>query len=115
LPLVVLYYLISLGLIGLGEIGNVVCSLSLVTGARVPRASRGSVAGVYSAFGAAGILFHSKVGGYLFDSWDSGAPFFIMGVSHVVVVVLACVVFIFDSCPRKGDVALDSEDRDRSD
>jgi MFS family permease len=69
---------LTLGLVGLGEIGNVVCSLSLVTGARVPKASRGSVAGVYSAFGAVGILFHSKLGGYLFDSWDSGAPFFLM-------------------------------------
>jgi sugar phosphate permease len=97
--------------VGLGEIGNVVCSLSLVTGERVPELSRGSVAGVYSAFGAAGILFHSKIGGYLFDTWTATAPFFVMSISHAVVTFLACVVFIYDSCARKGDIALENEDR----
>lgn len=41
---------------------------------------KGSVAGVYSWCGGAAILLLTKLGGYLFDSWDSGAPFYLMAV-----------------------------------
>lgn len=39
---------------------------------------KGSIAGVYSLFGGAGILFLTKVGGLLFDVLSPGAPFYIM-------------------------------------
>ncbi|KAB8266276.1 MFS transporter [Aspergillus pseudonomiae] len=39
---------------------------------------KGSIAGVYSLFGGAGILLLTKLGGLLFDVWSSGAPFYIM-------------------------------------
>ncbi|KAE8346877.1 hypothetical protein BDV24DRAFT_51620 [Aspergillus arachidicola] len=39
---------------------------------------KGSIAGVYSFFGGAGILLLTKLGGLLFDVLSSGAPFYIM-------------------------------------
>jgi hypothetical protein len=41
---------------------------------------KGSVAGVYSWFGGAAILLLTKLGGYLFDSWSTGAPFYLMAI-----------------------------------
>ena len=53
-----------------------------------PRASRvrlkGSVAGVYSWCGGAAILLLTKLGGYLFDTWSTGAPFYMMAVFNGV-------------------------------
>ncbi|KAF2141676.1 uncharacterized protein K452DRAFT_250405, partial [Aplosporella prunicola CBS 121167] len=39
---------------------------------------KGSIAGVYSLAGGAGILILTKVGGVMFDRLDAGAPFFLM-------------------------------------
>ncbi|KAM7219880.1 hypothetical protein V8F06_004735 [Rhypophila decipiens] len=39
---------------------------------------KGSVAGVYSWCGGAAILLLTKLGGWLFDEWDTGAPFYLM-------------------------------------
>ncbi|KAK5663877.1 hypothetical protein OQA88_83 [Cercophora sp. LCS_1] len=41
---------------------------------------KGSVAGVYSWCGGAAILLLTKMGGYLFDKWSTGAPFYMMAV-----------------------------------
>ncbi|KAK4106188.1 hypothetical protein N658DRAFT_438384 [Parathielavia hyrcaniae] len=41
---------------------------------------KGSVAGVYSWCGGAAILLLTKLGGYLFDSWSRGAPFYLMAI-----------------------------------
>jgi len=41
---------------------------------------KGSIAGVYSLYGGAGILLLTKVGGLLFDKWSSGTPFYIMAL-----------------------------------
>lgn len=95
-------------LIGLAEIGLVVGSLSLVTAAYVPAGIRGSVAGVSSLCGAAGILINTKLGGHLFDTWTEGAPFFVMVVGHVVFCLVAASVIIRDLVHAKkggrGDV-----------
>ncbi|KAH7052228.1 hypothetical protein B0J12DRAFT_572528 [Macrophomina phaseolina] len=39
---------------------------------------KGSIAGVYSLAGGAGILILTKLGGLMFDKLDPGAPFFVM-------------------------------------
>ncbi|KAJ5591824.1 uncharacterized protein N7459_002193 [Penicillium hispanicum] len=39
---------------------------------------KGSIAGVYSLYGGAGILLLTKLGGLLFDKLSSGTPFYIM-------------------------------------
>jgi hypothetical protein len=48
---------------------------------------KGSVAGVYSWFGGAAILLLTKLGGYLFDSWSTGAPFYLMAGFNAVLLV----------------------------
>jgi MFS family permease len=41
---------------------------------------KGSIAGVYSWCGGAAILLLTKLGGYLFDVWTTGAPFYMMAI-----------------------------------
>ena len=102
---------VIVSLIGIGEIGMVVCSLGFVTGDHIPIESRGSISGVYSMFGALGILFNTKLGGYLFDTWNPGAPFFLMGIAHVFVVVLVLIVVVVDYLEKqKGFDFVDRED-----
>lgn len=48
---------------------------------------KGSVAGVYSWFGGAAILLLTKLGGYLFDSWSTGAPFYLMAGFNAVLLI----------------------------
>ena len=44
---------------------------------------RGSIAGVYSLYGGAGILLLTKLGGFLFDT-DAGSPFYLMAAFNAV-------------------------------
>ncbi|KAF2211417.1 hypothetical protein CERZMDRAFT_42915 [Cercospora zeae-maydis SCOH1-5] len=108
---------LSVILVGISQIGAIVCSLALLgrgvnqAHRSVPvalphgeqqsgeegapllrRASRamapaidrsrlsGSIAGMYSFAGGVGILILTKAGGALFDSWHTGAPFFLMAI-----------------------------------
>ncbi|KAL1839952.1 hypothetical protein VTJ49DRAFT_996 [Mycothermus thermophilus] len=50
-------------------------------------ALKGSVAGVYSWCGGAAILLLTKLGGYLFDAWSRGAPFYLMAVFNAVLLL----------------------------
>jgi len=71
--------------------------------------ARGSVMGINCLFGAFGILFVAKVGGYLFDHVHKSAPFMISGAFSFI---LFCLILIpkvrnsldnpkkqFDVCP----------------
>lgn len=125
---------LSMCLIGISQIGAIVCSLGILSGGvlsqhddsltdipstnTVPQSSdqeaqsgenaplltkartsiskdlsqlKGSIAGVYSLYGGAGILILTKLGGLLFDRVSFGAPFYIMA-SFNVVLLLACIV-----------------------
>ena len=88
----IIYFYIILA--GIGEIGMVIGSLSLVTNASIPSTVRGSVAGVSSFFGAIGILFNTKLGGYLFDTWREGAPFLLVAIGHGIVCIAAIIIRI---------------------
>ena len=48
----------------------------------------GSIAGVYSFSGGAGILILTKLGGSLFDSWTPAAPLFLMAIINAVLFVV---------------------------
>ena len=48
---------------------------------------KGSIAGVYSLSGGAGILLLTKLGGFLFDSWTPSAPLFMMAFFNGVLLV----------------------------
>ena len=52
---------------------------------------KGSIAGMYSLYGGAGILLLTKLGGYLFDKVSFGAPFYIMAAFNAILMV-ACVL-----------------------
>jgi len=53
---------------------------------------KGSIAGVYSFTGGAGILLLTKLGGALFDSWTEGAPFFMLAAFNALLFVVVAVV-----------------------
>lgn len=48
---------------------------------------KGSIAGLYSFFGGAGILLLTKLGGYLFDRVSTGAPFYMLASFNAVLLV----------------------------
>ncbi|KAJ5971207.1 uncharacterized protein N7479_001125 [Penicillium vulpinum] len=52
---------------------------------------KGSIAGVYSLYGGAGILLLTKVGGLLFDVLSSGTPFYIMAGFNGVLLIMGIV------------------------
>jgi MFS family permease len=127
--------LLAVVLIGISQIGSIVCSLSLL-GRGVNQVSsvkntsrdtsgtldvvetaggeaapllpssdagrgsvaedrsqlKGSIAGIYSLAGGAGILLLTKLGGALFDSWTPGAPFFIMAIFNAALLVAVLLV-----------------------
>jgi hypothetical protein len=49
---------------------------------------KGSIAGVYSLSGGAAILLLTKLGGYLFDTLSTGAPFYMMAIFNAVLLVV---------------------------
>jgi len=81
---------------GISQIGFIVTSLGLSTGPYVDSSIRGSVAGAYSLTGGCGILLLTKLGGFLFDKWTPGAPFYIMALLNVVALIASITVTIID-------------------
>ena len=61
-------------------------------GQEAPPAYRGSVVGMFSMFGAAGILFISSAGGWVFDRIGPAAPFVLIGVANAMLFAAALVV-----------------------
>lgn len=126
--------IISVVLVGVSQIGSIVCSLALLGRGVNQAASRddrpgpgdishnepateeeeapllhqvsqsrpapkidrarlsGSIAGMYSFGGGAGILILTKTGGVLFDKWHTGAPFFIMAIFNAILLVVIIVI-----------------------
>ena len=68
-----------------GEASGLLASAVLETSDR--HRLQGSVAGVYSFCGGAGILLLTKLGGYLFDSKSPGSPFIMMAVFNAILLV----------------------------
>jgi hypothetical protein len=46
--------------------------------------------------GGCGILLLTKLGGYLFDKWTAGAPFYIMALLNLIALFTAIVVIVID-------------------
>jgi hypothetical protein len=51
---------------------------------------KGSIAGLYSLYGGAGILLLTKLGGYLFDEMSSGAPFYMLAIFNAILLIVMC-------------------------
>lgn len=77
---------ISATLIGLGEISGVIASGVLIA-QQAPRDIRGSVIGVFSFFGAVGILAATGIGGQLFDHWRPQGPFLLFSFFSVIIFI----------------------------
>lgn len=75
-------------LLGIGQISAVTASQTLI-GQESPLAYRGSVIGMFSMFGAAGILFISSAGGWVFDTIGQTAPFVLIGVANAILCIAA--------------------------
>ena len=83
--------LLSLVLIGMAEVGCIITSGVLIA-QQTPLAIRGSVIGTFSLCGAIGILFASKVGGWLFDNWMATGPFVLFGGVAGLVFIWSLIV-----------------------
>ncbi|KAI9806046.1 MAG: hypothetical protein M1833_004453 [Piccolia ochrophora] len=63
---------------------------------------KGSIAGVYSLAGGAGILLLTKLGGYLFDRLSPGAPFYMLAIFNGVLLVAGVGTGIMGGTKHNG-------------
>ena len=81
----------SAALIGVGEMSANLSATSLI-GREAPERGRGAVLGMWSWFGAAGILGIALVGGWLFDNVSKIGPFMFIAVANVALLVWALLL-----------------------
>ena len=74
--------------LGIGEISVVIGAAALV-GQDAPIRIRGTVIGVFSIMGSAGITFATLVGGIVFDRIGPTAPFMMMGMLNLLLLLAA--------------------------
>lgn len=72
---------------GFAQIGMIITSVSLVAKEAPPHA-RGAISGVYSLFGAIGIITVSKIGGALTEIWTETGPFSVIAVANIVLLIV---------------------------
>lgn len=65
-------------------------------GQRSRRHLKGSIAGVYSLAGGAGILLLTKLGGTLFDKWSPGAPFYMLAIFNGILLFVVAVCGVLE-------------------
>lgn len=87
--------------LGVGEMSGVLAAQSLV-GSVASERGRGAIIGMFSFFGAIGILLSVKIGGYLFDEWRPSAPYLMLGIADGVLAVIAFIVYF---ATRKTEAA----------
>lgn len=73
---------------GVGEMSGILASQSLV-GQVAAEKGRGAIIGVFSMFGAAGILLATALGGWLFDAWKPSAPYLLVGIADGALAIVA--------------------------
>ena len=78
---------IAAALVGMGEMSANISALTLI-GSEAPVKGRGAVIGLFSLFGAIGILLVAKIGGWLFDTNPLG-PFLLVAGANIVVLFIA--------------------------
>ena len=75
-------------ILGMGQASAILTAMALV-GQEVSETDTGAVSGLFTLFGAIGILLATKIGGLLFDGWMPGAPFIITGLANGVILIAA--------------------------
>ena len=89
-PMGVLAYPAAI-ILGMGQASAILTAMALV-GQEVSETETGAVSGLFTLFGAIGILLATKIGGLLFDAWMPGAPFIITGLANGVILIAALVM-----------------------
>lgn len=84
---------IAAAFVGAGEMSANISATSLI-GKEAPDRGRGAVLGLFSLFGAVGIMVVGVIGGWLFDNWKPVGPFLYMAGSNAVMVLAALLVFL---------------------
>lgn len=79
---------IAAALVGAGEMSSNISATSLI-GKEAPDHGRGAVLGLFSLFGAFGIMAVGAIGGWLFDHWMRVGPFIYMAACNGVLMLLA--------------------------
>lgn len=89
-------------LVGIGQMG-VILTVTALLGQETPIDVRGSVIGFAGLCGAAGILFTSLAGGYLFDHWMISGPIVLTGMANLLIGIGAFVIWNRDGRPLRFD------------
>ena len=77
--------------LGIGQMSAIVASQALI-GKEADTDYRGSIVGMYSFFGALGLVAVSAIGGYLFDAWIPAAPFVLVGFCNLLLFAWALIL-----------------------
>ncbi len=75
-------------LVGIGE-ASVMVAAGVLIGQEAPKASRGTVIGSFGLCGSLGIMSLTFAGGFVYDHINAQAPFVMMGLVNVVVLLAA--------------------------
>jgi MFS family permease len=81
----------AMALAGFADIGMIISSMALMAAVSTPQ-HRGALAGVYSFFGALGIIANSTFGGYLLDNVRETASFLVVATSSGIVFIAALAI-----------------------
>ena len=92
-------------LIGMGEMCAQLSAISLI-GKEAPTRGRGAVIGLFSTFGAIGIMSSGVFGGMLFDNWARYGPFVLVGCGNVVIFTLALFLLRYEAKRRKEQAGI---------
>lgn len=84
--------MLAAAFLGIGEMSGVLAAQSLV-GQVADERGRGAIIGMFSFFGAIGILLATFFGGLLFDRWRPSAPYIMLGIADAVLAVIAFGVY----------------------
>ncbi len=95
-------------LVGMGEMSANISALTLI-GSEAPVKGRGAVIGMFSLFGAIGILIVAKLGGYLFGAVSKIAPFMLVASANFTLLVLAILVFLYSRNKLRNSKELAAE------
>jgi len=94
----------SAAIVGLGEMFANLSATSLI-GKEAPERGRGAVLGMWSWFGAVGILVVALVGGFLFDNVSRVGPFLFVGTGNLLLLFWALTILLRQRAQRVRQTA----------
>lgn len=95
---------IAAACVAAGEMAANISAVSLI-GKEAPDRSRGAVIGLFSLFGAFGILMIAQVGGYLFDRGFLVGPFLFMAGANALMLLLTLGTMAWTRSKERAAVA----------